>query len=137
MRSGAARALGGWRAAWIAGLILAALVTRSLWAALPRVQNRGAFGWDSARRALLDLDAADALRQLDPLSFLWLLVGPETWPTLRLAIAAPLHAAFGPDRAFAVEHGLSIACYAAVVVGVALLARAVAGGARECAHRGR
>ncbi|HYS81989.1 MAG TPA: hypothetical protein VEM76_14865 [Anaeromyxobacteraceae bacterium] len=122
---------GPWRAAWAAGIVLAALAVRSLWAALPRVPNRGAFAWDSARRALLDLDAADHLHPLDPPRFLWALVGPETWPTLRLAIAAPLHAVFGADRAFAVEHGLSIACFAAVAVGLALLARAVAGGPRE------
>ena len=114
------------RAPLWAGAVLGALAVARLASALPQVANRHALGWDSARRALLDLGAADALRRADLIGFVWRLVEPETWPTLRLALAAPLHALAGPARAFGVEQGLSIACFGAVAVGLALLARAVA-----------
>jgi hypothetical protein len=114
------------RAALLAGAALGALAAVRLAAVLPVVASRHAFCWDPARRALLDLDAADALRRLDVAAYLWHVVEPETWPTLRLALAAPLHALAGPSHAFGVEQGLSIACYGAVAFGLALLARAVA-----------
>lgn len=121
-------ATGRWAARWpwLAGLVLGALAAARLAAVLPQVESRRAFGWDAARRGLLDLEAADALRRLDVPGLLWYLAGPETWPTLRLALAAPLHALAGPARAFDVEHGLSLACYGAVALGLALLARALA-----------
>ena len=75
---------------------------------------------------MLDLGAAEALRRLDLPSFLYDVAGPETWPTLRLVLAAPVHALVGPGRSFAVEHGLSIACFAALGLALALAARAMA-----------
>jgi hypothetical protein len=62
----------------IAGIALAALALAQLSRALPQVANRHAFAWDSARRATLDVQAADALRRLDLASFLWYVAGPET-----------------------------------------------------------
>jgi len=55
----------------VVGVSLAALAGIRLALVLPRVANRYAFGWDSARRAMLDLDAAEALRQLDLCFFFW------------------------------------------------------------------
>jgi len=115
----------------VAGVSLAAFAGIRLALVLPRVANRYAFGWDSARRAMLDLDAAQALRQLDLRSFFWYVGGPETWPTLRLVFAAPLHALAGAGGIFAVEHGLSIAATAAIAVALALAARAVASSATD------
>ncbi len=115
----------------VAGLSLAALAGVRLALVLPRVANRYAFGWDSARRAMLDLDAAEALRQLDLRSFFWYVGGPETWPTLRLVLAAPLQVLAGAGGIFAVEHGLSIAATAAIAVALALAARAVASSAMD------
>jgi hypothetical protein len=107
-----------------AGLALAAALR--LVAALQQVPNRHAFVWDAARRAVLDVQAADALRRLDPFSFAWWVAGPETWPTLRLTFAAALHALAGPARALAVEHGLSIAVTAGLALALALAVRSVA-----------
>ena len=104
------------------GAALAAAEALGLARALSGVANREALAWDAARRALLDLEAADALRRLDVAAFLWRVVGPETWPTLRLLLAAPLHALAGPPHAFGVELGLSVAAYAALPLLLALVA---------------
>jgi hypothetical protein len=75
---------------------------------------------------MLDVEAADALRTSDLVGYLRYLAGPETWPTLRLALAAPLHALAGPSRALAVEHGLSLALAAALFLALGFAARCVA-----------
>ena len=85
------------------GLVAALLVTLRLAAALPEVPNRHAFTYDASRRAMVDVDAADALRRGDLGRVLWDVAGPEQWPTLRLLVAAPAHVLAGPARALEVE----------------------------------
>ncbi len=97
-----------------------------LWLALAQVPNRGAFNWDSARRAMLDVGAADALRAWNPWGFLGFVAGPETWPTLRLVLAAPLHVLGGPTKALAVENGLSLAFAACLFLFLGFAARRMA-----------
>ncbi|MGZ6079739.1 MAG: hypothetical protein ACXWK4_02925, partial [Myxococcaceae bacterium] len=91
------------------GAATGVLVTLRLAAVLPEVPNRHAFTYDSSRRALVDVDAADALRRQDLGRLLWDVAGPEKWPTLRLLVAAPAHALAGPARALGVELGVSVA----------------------------
>ena len=118
----------------VVGLLgLAAGVLVSLWLAevLPEVPNRHAFTYDSSRRALVDVDAADALRRQDLGRLLWDVAGPEQWPTLRLLVAAPAHALAGPARALEVELGVSVAFVGLLVLALALSATALAGGPGE------
>jgi hypothetical protein len=96
------------------GAALAIAAWLYLWSALRLVPNRHAFNWDSARRAMLDVGAADTLRAWNPLGFLGFVAGPETWPTFRLFLAAPLHVLAGPTHALAVENGLSLVFAAAL-----------------------
>jgi hypothetical protein len=105
---------------WLAGGVLALLSWAVLSSALRTVQNRHAFIWDSARRAVLNVTAADQLRSGDVLGFLGSVAGPETWPTLRLVLAAAAHAVAGPARALGVENGLSLAFTAALFLVLAL-----------------
>src|SRR5688572_6998227 len=94
-----------WKSAVLmAGLVAAIAVAVQLGGAMAEVPNRHGLLWDQAKRAMLDVEAADALRTFSPLRYLFYLGGPETWPTLRLAVAAPVHAQAGPEHALAVEH---------------------------------
>ena len=113
------------------GLAAGVLVTLRLAAVLPEVPNRHAFTYDSSRRALVDVDAADALRRQDLGRLLWDVAGPEQWPTLRLLVAAPAHALAGPARALGVELGVSVAFVGLLVLALALSATALAGGPGE------
>ena len=116
-----------WRLApCVVGAVLAILSWFYLWGALRLVPNRHAFNWDSARRAMLDVGAADTLRAWNPLGFLGFVAGAETWPTFRLVLAAPLHVLAGPTRALAVESGLSLAFTAALFLFLGFAARRVA-----------
>ncbi len=110
----------------IAGSVLGLAAWLRLTSALQQVPNRHALNWDSARRAMLDVGAADALRTHHPWDFFVAVAGPETWPTLRLAVAAPLHALAGPGRALSVENGLSIALTALLFVALGFAARQLA-----------
>jgi hypothetical protein len=110
---------------WTVGLAASAALAAALWSALEQVPNAHALGWDMARRATLDVRAADALRSGHLLRFLWHVAGPETWPTLRLCLAAPVHAYLGPTAALDVEHGVSIALTAALGLALAFAALAV------------
>lgn len=123
--------MGRARALWLVGTATALLVAWRLAAALPEVPNRHALTYDAARRALLDVDAADALTRLDPARVLWDVAGPEQWPTLRLLVAAPAHALAGPARALGVELGVSVAFVALLVLGLALSATVLASGRGE------
>ena len=82
--------------------------------------NRHAFTYDASRRAMVDVDAADALRRGSVGRVLWDVAGPEQWPTLRLLVAAPAHVLAGPDKALEVELGVSIASVGLLVLAVAL-----------------
>lgn len=110
-----------------AGAALAAVLALAAGIALarawPLVPNRVAFGWDAALRTVSDLDAATG-----PLRFLVRLLGPEVWPTLRLAVAAPLLALGAPP--LPAEAALSIAASAATFL---LLGLAAARGGRGAA----
>jgi hypothetical protein len=108
------------------GLLLAGAVALRLVTALPDVPNRHALLHDAAHRAMDDLDAADALLRSDLAAFALQLVGPQTWPTLRLALAAPLHVIAGPAHALGVEEGLSLGVTALLFLVLALSARAYA-----------
>jgi hypothetical protein len=110
----------------LAGAVLAVAAWLYLWWALRLVPNRHAFNWDSGRRAMLDVGAADALRAWNPWGFLGFVAGPETWPTFRLVLAAPLHVLAGPTRALSVENGLSLAFTAALFLFLGFAARRVA-----------
>jgi hypothetical protein len=105
-------------------LSLAAFFWLSL--ALAQVPNRQAFNWDSARRAMLDVGAADALRAWNAWGFLGFVAGPETWPTFRLLLAAPLHVLGGPANALAVETGLSLAFTACLFLFLGFASRRMA-----------
>jgi hypothetical protein len=108
------------------GLLLAVAVGLRLAAMLPEVSNRHALLYDAAHRAMDDMDAADALRRGEPWSYVLHLVGRQTWPTLRMAIAAPVHALAGPARALSVEYGVSLVLTAALLVVLAFSAQAYA-----------
>src|SRR5262249_36997452 len=88
------------------GALTAIVVCLKLAAALPDVENRHALTYDASRRALVDVDAADALWRVDLGRLLWDVAGPEQWPTLRLLVAAPAHVIAGPARALEVELGV-------------------------------
>lgn len=113
------------------GALAAIGVCIELAAALPQVENRHALTYDASRRALLDVDAADALRRLDLARLSWDVAGPEQWPTLRLLVAAPAHAIAGPVRALGVELGVSIAFMGLLVFALALSATVLAAGRAE------
>ncbi len=117
--AGEGPALGPALAAAAIALAAAAALAR----AWPLVPNRLAFGWDAALRTLSDLDAASG-----PLRFLVRLLGPEVWPTLRLAVAAPLLALGAPP--LPTEAALSVVAAAATFL---LLGLAAARGARSAA----
>jgi len=110
----------------LAGALLAALAGARLASALPEVPNRHALNWDAARRVMLDVEAADALSTGDLGGYLGYLLGPETWPTLRLSVAAPLHALAGVARALQVEHALSLVTTAALFLALGFAARCLA-----------
>ena len=110
----------------LAGAVLALAAWHRLSSALASAPNRHAFNWDSARRAMLNVGAADALRTHDVGRLLLAIAGPETWPTLRLTLAAPLHALAGPTHALGVEHSLSLAFTAALFLVLGLAARQLA-----------
>jgi hypothetical protein len=112
----------------LAGALLAVLVGVRLASALPEVPNRHALNWDAARRVMLDVEAADTLRTGDLGGYLGYLAGPETWPTLRLAIAAPLHALAGVARALQAEYALSLVTTAALFLALGFAARSMAPG---------
>src|SRR5262249_40013282 len=120
---------GRWRA-WVVigavGWLLAGAVALRLATVLPDVTNRHALPDDAAHRAMDDLAAADALGRGQLGSYALRLVGRQTWPTVRLALAAPLHVLGGPARALAVEHGLSLALTALLFAVLALAAQAYA-----------
>ncbi len=100
------------------GAVAAILVGVRLASAYGAVPNRFSFGWDAARRAMLNLEAATALRRGALMDLFWHLAGPETWPTLRMVFAAPLLALTGPS--LAAESGLSIGFYALLFPALAL-----------------
>jgi len=110
------------RALGLLGAILALVVVVRLAAVLPAVPNRHALTYDAARRAMVDMDAADALRRFDLARLAWDVAGPEQWPTLRLLVAAPVHALAGPSRALQVELGVSVALVGLLVLALALSA---------------
>jgi hypothetical protein len=107
----------------LTALAVAVGIAVRLASVLPEVPNRHAFTYDAARRAMVDVDAADALRTGKPGDFLFYVGGPEAWPTLRLIVAAPAHAAAGPVKALAVEHSVSLVLTALLflVLGLAAL----------------
>jgi hypothetical protein len=113
------------------GALAAILVCVGLTAALPSIENRHALSYDASRRALVDVDAADALLRTDLGRLLWDVAGPEQWPTLRLLVAAPAHALAGPARALEVELGVSVAFVGLLVLGLALSATVLAGSRGE------
>jgi hypothetical protein len=117
----------GWWATGAVGLVLAGVVGLRLGSVLPEVPNRHAPLYDAARRTMDDMDAADALRGPAPWTYAVHLLGRQTWPTLRMALAAPVHALAGPPRALAVELGVSLAFTAALFLALACCARAYAG----------
>lgn len=122
------------RGAWIAavvGLALAAAVGLRLTQVLPLVANRAAPLYDAARRTMDDVDAADALRGSEPWTYAAHLLGRQTWPTFRMALAAPLHVLVGPARATEVEEGLSLVLTAALFLALALCARLYARDPRD------
>ena len=104
------------------GLAAALLVTWRLGAVLPGVPNRHAFTYDASRRAMVNVDAADALHRGDIGRVLWDVAGPEQWPTLRLLGAAPAHLLAGPARALEVELGVSVASVGLLVLALVLSA---------------
>ena len=106
----------------LVGLAAGALVTLRLAAVLPEVPNRHAFTYDASRRAMVNVDAADALRRGDLGRALWDVAGPEQWPTLRLLVAAPAHVFAGPARALEVELGVSVASVGLLVLCLVLSA---------------
>jgi hypothetical protein len=110
------------------GVLVAFAVMGRLFSVLPEVPNTNTVTYDAARRALLNVEAADALRSGNLFRFVGYVAGPETWPTLRLTIAAPVHVVLGPSRALAVETWLSIAFVGALLVMLAYAATRVARG---------
>lgn len=117
------------RARWALGLLglaAALLVGGRLASVLPHVPNRHALTYDAARRAMVNVDAADALRRGDLGRLVWDVAGPEQWPTLRLLVAAPAHVLGGPSRALEVELGTSVASVGLLVLSLLLSAAVLA-----------
>ncbi len=110
----------------IAGVLVGSASIVGIIAAYPRIPNRYAFGWDGGLRTMGDLEAARAIRHLDPLRFLWqvLAIGPEVWPTLRTLVAAPLLAVLGPS--LDAENAITIVAYGAMFALLALAAVRIA-----------
>ncbi len=109
-----------------AGVLVGIACIVGIVVAYPRVPNRHAFGWDGALRTMGDLEAARAIRRLDPFRFLWqvLAIGPEVWPTLRTLVAAPLLAILGPS--LDAENAIAIVAYGAMFALLALAAVRIA-----------
>ena len=120
---------GRWRA-WVVmgavGWLLAGAVALRLATVLPDVPNRHALPDDAAHRAIDNLEAADALGRGHLGSYALRLVGRQTWPTVRMSLAAPLHVLGRPARALAVENGLSLALTALLFAVLAVAAQAYA-----------
>jgi len=95
-----------------ASLAVSAAVALALSTTWPAVENRLAFGWDAALRATADLDAASG-----PLRFLVRLLGPEVWPTLRLAVLAPLLALGAPPLPTEAAAGIAAAVLTFLALG--------------------
>ena len=108
------------------GWLLAAAVALRLATVLPDVPNRHALPYDAAHRAMDDMEAADALGRWELGTYALHLLGRQPWPTVRMALAAPLHVLGGPARALAVEHGLSLALTAMLFAVLALAAQVYA-----------
>ncbi len=106
-----------------AAVALGLLAAARLWEVYPLVENRLAFGAGPAGRAILDLEAGEALRGLHLLDLLWLLAGPGPSPTLRTLLAAPVLAATGPSHA--AESAVTILHYALLAVALAWAARSL------------
>jgi hypothetical protein len=104
----------------VLGAVVALGAVVRLAAVLPAVPNRHALTYDAARRAMVNMDAADALRRVDIARLAWDVAGPEQWPTARLLLAAPAHALAGPGRALQVELGVSVALVGLLVLALAL-----------------
>jgi len=122
-----ARARVRWMArAPIVGLAVATAVALRLASVLPVVPNRHALTDDAARRVIVDVDAADALRGGELFGFVSFVAGSETWPSLRLLVAAPGHALAGPGQALGVELGVSLAFTALLFLILGLAGRCVA-----------
>jgi hypothetical protein len=120
---------GRWRAWAVIGAVgwlLAAVVALRLATALPDLPNRHALPYDSAHRTMDNLEAADALGRGELGAYALRLLGRQTWPTARMALAAPLHVLGGPARALAVEQGLSLVLAALLFAVLALAAQAYA-----------
>ena len=119
------RAQARWMArAGIVGLAVATVVALRLAAVLPDVPNRHALTGETARRAMLDVDAAEVLLGGDLLELVGHLVGSDTG-TLLLLVAAPAHAAAGPAHALGVELGISLVFTALLFLVLGLAARCV------------
>lgn len=119
------------QARWIAragilGLAVATAVALRLAVVLPEVSNRHALIDDAAHRVIVDVDAADVLRGGDLFGLASLVAGLETWPTLRLMLAAPAHVFAGPGQALGVELGISLAFTALLFLMLGFAARCVA-----------
>ena len=126
------RAQARWIArAGIVGLALATAVALRLVTVLADVPNRHALTGEAARRAMLDVDAADALLGGDLPGLAGLLLGSETGSSLLLLLAAPVHALAGADHALGVELALSLAFTALLFLVLGLAARCVAPSAGE------
>ena len=110
----------------ILGLGLATAVALRLVAVLPEVPNRHALASDAARRAMVEVEAADALLGGDVLELPAFVAGPETGSTLLLLVAAPAHALAGEAHALGVELGISVAFTALLFLVLGLAARCVA-----------
>ena len=110
----------------IVGLGVATAVALRLVAVLPEVPNRHALANDAARQAMLDVEAADALRGGDVLELPGFVAGQETGSTLLLLVAAPAHVLAGEAHALGVELGISVAFTALLFLVLGLAARCVA-----------
>jgi hypothetical protein len=108
------------------GLAVATAVALRLAAVVPEVPNRHALIDDAARRVLVDIDAADSLRGGELFELLHLVAGSEPSSTVRVLVAAPVHALAGPGHAFGVELGVSLAFTALLFLVLGLAARCVA-----------
>ena len=121
----------GAQARWMArtgivGLGVATAVVLRLVAVLPEVPNRHALANEAARQAMLDVEAADALRGGDVLELPGFAAGQETGSTLLLLVAAPAHVLAGEAHALGVELGISVAFTALLFLVLGLAARCVA-----------
>lgn len=106
-------------------LPFAGAVAVLLWSAYLGIENRFSLGYDVASRTTRNLQAADAMMRLDLPRLLEIVCFQPTWPTLRMLLAVPLQAIFGPS--LALESGLTVVYYAALLpmlaLGVALFVR--------------